>query len=104
MPSKLVPVSLRNAINTGSWDRKAMPVKIIIKIESTKRSVTTVPNDFVKDTPSHFFSVPQRVISPTRGTTKLAAYDMKIASVQDVRLGCSPNGSRAIFHRHARAA
>ena len=69
----LVFVSFKKRKNMGSCNRKAMPVNKSINKESTKRSVTTVPNDLVNDTPSAVFNVPQRVTSPTRGITRLAA-------------------------------
>lgn len=40
---------------------------------SINRSATTVPSDLEKDVPSYLANTPQREISPTRGTTKLAA-------------------------------
>ena len=63
----------KNSRNLGSCDKNATPVKMSINNESTSLSVTTVPSDLVNDMPSHFLSVPQRVTSPTRGMTKLAA-------------------------------
>lgn len=63
----------KNSKNLGNCDRNATPVKMSINNESTSLSVTTVPSDLVNDMPSLFLSVPQRVTSPTRGMTKLAA-------------------------------
>ena len=103
MPLRLVPVSERKRSIIGSPMRKAKAVSSSITTESTKRSVTTVPSDCVKDVPSYFFSVPHRVTSPTRGTTRLAAYDIKTASTHVPRRTGSPSGSIAIFQRRARS-
>ena len=68
-----VPVSFRKVRNMGNCMRNAAPVKRSMMHESMSRSVTTVPNDLVKEMPSNFLSVPQRVTSPTRGKSRLAA-------------------------------
>ena len=97
-----MPVVRRNCSNTGNWLRTATAVSSITITESTRRSVSTVPNDFENDTPSHFLSVPQRATSPMRGTTKLEAYDKKMASTQTRARVCSPKGFKAMRHRQAR--
>ena len=73
-----------------------------IRRESTIRSVTTVPKDFVKEVPSYFFSTPQRKTSPTRGTTRLEAYERNTACTHEDKRGRSSNGSKACRQRAAR--
>lgn len=59
--------------NTLACIIKVTPVISATHSVSINRSVTTVPSDLEKDVPSYFANTPQREISPTRGTTKLAA-------------------------------
>ena len=63
------------------------------------RSVTTVPNDLEKEVPSWRVNTPQRVISPIRGIIRLDAYDRKMAWMQVLLRGFSPNGSKVCVHR-----
>ncbi len=64
--------------------------------ESMIRSVTTVPKALEKETPSCRFNMAQRANSPTRGTTKLAAYDTKIEATRVLFRGCSSSGRGAL--------
>ena len=52
---------------------RVTPVINATQSVSINRSATTVPNDLEKEVPSYFARMPQREISPTRGTTRLAA-------------------------------
>ena len=79
-----------------------MPVMRRIVNVSTNRSVTTVPNDLANETLSYFANTPQRLTSPIRGTTRLAAYEMKIAFTQSLFFGKASNGSSVCLHRHPR--
>ena len=99
----LVPVLLKNVLNTLIWHNSITPVTMSTKSESMARSVTTVPNAFGNDTPSYLFSTPQRVNSPIRGTRRLAAYEMNIEYMLTDRLGCSPTGSSVCLHRQPRS-
>lgn len=63
--------------NTPACSNKVTPVIKATQRVSIRRSVTTVPKDLGKEVPSYFAKMPQREISPTRGTTRLAAYDTK---------------------------
>ena len=71
--SRRVPVLEKNLLNTGNCQRKVRAVMRTMSDVSMARSVTTVPSDFGKDTPSQRFNIPQRTISPERGMIKLAA-------------------------------
>ena len=88
-----VPVCSRKVTNTGICNRTVTPVIKRIVTVSTRRSVTTVPKDLAKETLSYLASTPQRLTSPTLGTTKLAAYEMKMASTQSLLRGNAPKGS-----------
>ena len=79
-----------------------MPVMRRIVNVSTNRSVTTVPNDLANETLSYFANTPQRLTSPIRGTTRLAAYEMKIAFTQSLFFGKASNGSNVCLHRQPR--
>lgn len=72
-----VPVFSKNAANTRDWSNSVTTVISSTQMVSMRRSVTTVPSDLEKETPSYFDRIPQRETSPTRGTTRLAAYDTK---------------------------
>ena len=98
MPSMLVPVLRKKLSKIVICASSVTPVTIITSSVSMARSVTTVPKAFGNDTPSHFFNTPQRVNSPTRGITRLAAYDRKMALTHVERRGFSPTGSRVCFH------
>lgn len=67
----------KNAANTRDWSNSVTTVISSTQMVSMRRSVTTVPSDLEKETPSYFDRIPQRETSPTRGTTRLAAYDTK---------------------------
>ena len=97
-----VPVWEKKSANTPDCNKIVTPVISKIQTVSISLSVTTVPNDFVKDTPSYFDRIPQRETSPMRGTTKFAAYDTKTAYTQLDDLGNSSSGSSANFQRHPR--
>ena len=98
----LVPVSLKKCRNTGICIRNTMPVMMSTNSESMTRSVTTVPNAFGNDTPSHLFNTPQRANSPTRGTTKLNAYDKNMEFMLTLERSFSPIGSSDCRHLHPR--
>ena len=57
---------------------------------------------FGERNPSYFDRIPQRETSPTRGTTRLAAYDTKTAYTLFDTLGYSPNGANVRFQRQPR--
>ena len=69
---------------------------------STARSVTTVPRALEKGVPSSRVNTPHRRNSPERGTTRLDAYDRKMACMQLLTRGRSPNGSSDCRQRRAR--
>lgn len=76
------PVMLKNLVITGICRRKTAQIRTNSITMSTKRSVTTVPRERVKEVLSYRFKIPQRATSPTRGITRLTAYDMKTAQTQ----------------------
>ena len=82
-----------------TWERNTTPAMNKTKRVSMIRSVTTVPNDLEKDVPSWRVNTPQRVISPIRGIIRLDAYDRKMAWMQVLLRGFSPNGSKVCVHR-----
>lgn len=92
----------KNTINTLTCSKTVKAANNNIRRESTIRSVTTVPKDFVKEVPSYFFSTPQRKTSPTRGTTRLEAYERNTACTHEDKRGRSSNGSKACRQRAAR--
>ena len=89
-------------MNTLTCSKTVKAANNNIRRESTIRSVTTVPKDFVKEVPSYFFSTPQRKTSPTRGTTRLEAYERNTACTHEDKRGRSSNGSKACRQRAAR--
>ena len=97
-----VPVFSKNAANTRDWSNSVTTVISSTQMVSIRRSVTTVPSDLEKETPSYFDRIPQRETSPTRGTTRLAAYDTKTAYTLFDTLGYSPNGANVRFQRQPR--
>ena len=96
MMSFVMEMCIRDRSNT------VMPVMRRIVNVSTNRSVTTVPNDLANETLSYFANTPQRLTSPIRGTTRLAAYEMKIAFTQSLFFGKASNGSNVCLHRQPR--
>lgn len=89
-------------MNTLTCSKTAKAANNKTNRESTMRSVTTVPKDFVKEVPSYFFNTPQRKTSPTRGTTRLEAYERNTACTHEDKRGRSPNGANACLQRTAR--
>ena len=73
MDSMLVPVREKNTLKMFNCNKSVSPENPATTSESMARSVTTVPNALENDTPSYRLSTPQRVNSPTRGMTRLAA-------------------------------
>lgn len=100
MNEVFVPVLLKKFIKAFDCISNVIPVIITTHIESIILSVTTVPNDFEKETPSYFERIPHLDISPIRGITRLAAYETKIAYTLFDFLGNSPKGANDKFHLH----
>ena len=97
-----VPVSFINLANTPDCNNKVKHVITTTHKESMIRSVTTVPKDFENETPSYLARIPQRETSPTRGITRFAAYETKMAYTLFDNLGYSPRGANDKFHLHPR--
>ena len=68
-----MPVSLKKRMKSGICSTKVTPVISAIQSISTSLSVTTVPSERAKGTPSYRANTPQRVTSPTLGSSKLPA-------------------------------
>ncbi len=96
--SDFVPVFVKKVRKILVCISTATAVIITTHNVSISLSVTTVPSDFANDTLSYFANTPHREISPTRGITRLAAYEMKIELTQLEVLGYSLRGAKVSFH------
>lgn len=94
----LVPVCVKNVVNTLTCESKVRAVMSNTNRESMALSVTTVPKALGKDTLSYLWRIPQRANSPMRGMRRLTAYDMKTAWQQVVTRDFSPIGSSVCRH------
>ena len=70
----------------------AMVISTTISV-SMSLSVTSVPRDCANGIRSYCSSITQRETSPTRGTTRFAAYAMNIEYTLVDAVGCSPRGA-----------